>query len=75
MAKTKKDPAPVVEAEITRCPKCGSTEREKYSRVDAKPIAGVRNGVAHTHVVFKYTRCANESCRQARVDKSFENRV
>lgn len=72
---TPKEPRPVVEAEETRCPYCGSTERDPYSNVVTKRIAGVRYGKPHTHVIWKTTRCRNGACRRSRTDKFYMNVV
>lgn len=64
-----KPPIPHVEVNGSRCPKCGSSRREKYNRTTVHPIAGVYQGEPFTHVVWRWTRCAEPGCRQARVDK------
>lgn len=61
----------VAEASPSRCPKCQSTERDKYSQTRSIAVNG-RLPVAHTHVVLRWTKC--KSCGQARTDRSFENR-
>lgn len=68
---TKRD---IVEVELPRCKKCGSTDREPYHGTTTyeKPIEGEHNGEPFTHVIWKRTRC--RSCGQARVDKYRENR-
>lgn len=64
---------PVVNAVVTKCPTCGSTERERYFHTVERAIAGVdRDGKHYTHVVWRRTRCAN--CGQIRIDRSYENR-
>ena len=83
MAKRKKRPGrpagtpaerrPVVEARPSRCPNCGSTERERYTRTTWQPIAGqTSDGEPFTHIACRWTRCSQ--CGQARVDRAFEQR-
>lgn len=69
-ARTNKQPP--VNAEKTRCPACGSTEREPYFATVEHEIVGVRDGRPHTHVVWRRTRC--RACSQVRQDRYFENR-
>lgn len=59
----------------SRCPKCGSTDRGPYTR--RREYAASRNPAGHpcTHVVLRWTQCANPNCKQHRVDRAFENRV
>jgi hypothetical protein len=65
---------PEVETTATRCPACGSTERERYTRSTSQAFAGIGpDGAPFTHVVRRWTRCA--ACGQARVDRSLENRL
>lgn len=60
-------------AQVTRCPKCGSTERLPYWLKREKAIAGVdAAGQPFTHVVWRRTRCAD--CGQVRDDRHVENR-
>jgi nitrate reductase cytochrome c-type subunit len=67
-------PRQEVEAEASRCLKCGSTERERYTATRVQPFAGVDPaGRPYTHIVRRWTRCA--ACKQARIDRTFENRV
>ncbi len=64
----------VVDATKSRCPKCSSTNRTPYSHTRAVASGGRDgDGVEHTHVVFRNTRCAK--CGQARVDRTVENRT
>ena len=64
---------PVVQAEVTACGACGSTDRQPYFNVRERAIAGVRDGKPFTHVLWKRTRCTN--CGQIRDDRSYENRL
>lgn len=62
-----------VEGRLTRCTKCGSTKRTKYSNRREIPHGGVdADGKPFTHVVWRNTCCAD--CGQARVDRHLENR-
>ena len=68
-----KAPLPVQVVEISRCEKCGSTERAPYQphpRVLATP--GIRDGKPFTHVVWRRTNCT--ACGQHRIDKAYECR-
>ena len=61
-------------ADVSRCPKCGSTEREPYHHPRELAQGGEdRDGNAYTHVVWRNTAC--RSCGQARVDRTYENRL
>ncbi len=66
---------PVVDAAVTACPKCGSTERTGYNNKTEveRAIAGTtRDGRPFTHVVWRRTKC--KECNQHRVDRCHENR-
>lgn len=66
----------IQQVEASRCSRCGSTEREEYSNTRALRVGGVTSqGEAYTHIVFRNTKCRNPECRQARVDRTFENRI
>jgi len=59
---------------LTRCPSCGSTERERYTKSTEQAYEGVtREGQRYTHIVRKWTICS--SCLQHRIDRLYENRV
>jgi len=60
-------------AEVSRCPQCGSTEREKYENPTEIEQGGVRDGKPFTHIVWRSTRCV--ACGQSRRDRTYENRV
>lgn len=67
---------PEVDVAPSRCarPSCGSTERERYSTTQVQAFAGRdEQGRPFTHIVRRWTRC--KACGQARVDRSFENRI
>jgi hypothetical protein len=64
---------PQVEVKASRCTKCNSTKRKPYSHTRAVHSPGTSDGLPHTHVVFRYTKCAK--CGQARVDRTLENRT
>lgn len=72
-AASKAAPPPASQAapQVTRCAKCGSTERQPY-RGEPRVIAqgGVHQGQSYTHVVFRNTACAE--CGQHRCDRSYE---
>lgn len=66
---------PQAEAQLTRCPRCGSTERQPYRE---GPIEHAHHGLTptgepYTHIVWRHTAC--KSCGQHRKDKSYENRL
>lgn len=69
---------PVVEAAVTECPRCHSTERERYFHTTERAIDGTtpasspEPGRPFTHVVWRRTRC--KSCGQVRIDRFYENR-
>ena len=74
-AGAKTQPAAIVAAEATRCPRCGSTDRDPYRRKNEQAYPGVHDGKPYTHIVRRWTRCATPGCGQHRIDKSFENRA
>lgn len=59
--------------DVSRCPQCGSTEREKYSNPTEMEQAGTFKGQAFTHIVWRSTRCL--TCGQSRRDRTYENRI
>lgn len=70
-----KDSKPdIVEVSLSRCQKCGSTDRTPYNRTTTieRQIAGEHDGQPFSHVVWRRTSCRN--CGQARQDKTFELR-
>lgn len=69
-AKTNK--APPVTGEKTRCPACGSTDRDPYFATVEHAIEGIRDGRPHTHIVWRRTKCRD--CGQIRQDRCYENR-
>lgn len=60
-------------AEPSQCPRCGSTQRKRYTSKVAIESAGTHDGKSHTHIVKRRTQCAN--CGLFRFDQSFENNV
>ena len=59
--------------EPSRCPHCGSTEREAYSQTTSQEFAGeTPAGDPFTHIVRRWTRCRD--CGSPRVDRTFERR-
>jgi len=72
--KKPKDPTPQVDGELTRCPNCGSTDREPYFGTTVQEYGGITpDGQPHTHIVRRRTVC--RGCRQCRVDRFYENRA
>ncbi|MEM8738645.1 MAG: hypothetical protein AAGG38_09235 [Planctomycetota bacterium] len=66
-------PAPIVEAELSRCPACGSTQRDRYLSHRESAFGGTRpDGTPYTHVVWR--RCKCSACGQVRTDKTYEHR-
>jgi hypothetical protein len=58
--------------ELSRCPKCGSTEREAYARKHVQRIAGTdAEGRPSPAIVRRRTRCLG--CGQHRIDRSYEH--
>lgn len=66
---------PVCDAPPSRCPTCGSSEREGYSNTTEYAIVGriAGSGQEYTHVVWRTTKC--KCCGQVRRDRSYENRA
>lgn len=64
---------PTAEAQLTRCRKCGSTDRTPYRRTTETAHNGQHQGQPYTHIVRRWTSCA--ACGQARVDMTHENRT
>lgn len=61
-------------AQPSRCPTCGSTEREAYFRTMETEYHGIDPaGQPYTHILRRWTHCA--ACGQARIDRSYELRV
>ena len=59
---------------LTRCPRCGSTDRERYTKSTEQAFSGVtEDEERYTHIVRKWTKCSK--CLQHRVDRLYENRV
>lgn len=59
--------------ELSRCPKCNSTERTPYRNKRESECGGkTLDGKPFTHVVWQSTTCAK--CGQHRTDKTYENR-
>lgn len=65
----------LADAAVSRCPKCGSTRRKRYYKRDERPTNRTSSGEPCTHVVMRWTQCAEPGCRQHRIDRTFENRV
>jgi DNA-directed RNA polymerase subunit RPC12/RpoP len=64
--------APTAEGQLTRCPRCGSTQRGRYLPRRELEHAGEEGGEPYTHTVWRRCRC--ENCGQHRVDRHRENR-
>lgn len=61
------------EAKVTRCEKCGSTERTPYFNRHEQAIAGLDGeGDPYTHIIRRRTKCLE--CGQHRIDRHHENR-
>lgn len=70
---SRNQPANQTDGQLTRCAKCGSTEREPYQWKQEQEFAGTDGGgQPYTHIVRRRTRCA--ACGQMRIDRTFENR-
>lgn len=63
---------PTAEAQLTRCRKCGSTDRTPYRRTTETAHCGQKHGEPYTHIIRRWTSCTH--CGQARVDLTHENR-
>ncbi len=55
----------------SRCAKCGSTRRTRYTHTRRQPYPGLAHGEPYTHIARRRTTCAD--CGQARVDLAYEN--
>lgn len=66
------DTAGVVDTVVSRCPRCGSTNRAPYWGKIERPCGVSRGGVEYTHLVLRSTRCLD--CGTQRRDRHFENR-
>ena len=63
-----------VDGQLTRCPRCQSTDREPYFRTAVATYAGTDPaGKPFSHIVRRWTRCA--ACGQVRIDRVYENRT
>ena len=61
-----------LEVDASRCGRCGSTRRTKYTNHRKISISGVtRSGRIYDKVVWRRTKCLN--CGQWRDDKTFES--
>jgi len=64
------------DVEPSRCKRCGSFDREKYTHKTVVNFDGVSPaGEPYTSIVLRYTRCANPQCGQHRIDRFFMNDV
>lgn len=65
--------SPEVPAELSRCPKCGSTERTAYTGKHEQTYSGLDPfNQPFTHIIRQRTACVN--CGQHRIDRTLENR-
>ncbi|QDT07802.1 hypothetical protein K227x_62300 [Rubripirellula lacrimiformis] len=67
---TQKNPGPTVDitAAKSRCPKCLSIKRERYSNVTTHDISGISpDGQEYDQITWRRTKC--KSCGQSRVDR------
>ena len=68
-ATRKETQPPIVAAELTRCPQCGSTERTKYHAVRERPISGILpDGRVYTAIKWRRTTCTE--CGQVRIERT-----
>ena len=63
----------VVDVEVSRCKRCGSTDRAPYSSKIELVGCGVHNGQPYTSVIVRHTQCQNPDCYQHRVDRFYQN--
>ncbi len=63
----------VVDVELSRCQRCGSTDRKNYSSRIEVVGGGIHNGEPYTSVIVRHTQCANPDCGQHRVDRFYQN--
>ena len=67
---SKTEPAPIVNVEISACPKCGSTKRSSYSNTITKDIQGVlADGREYEKVIWRDCWCSD--CGQHRKDRTY----
>ena len=68
-----KSKATVVDADLPRCPECGSTDRTDYNDCNTIEFEGVHERFgSYSHIVLRRTRC--KQCDRARVDRFYEMR-
>lgn len=71
-SRTKNSPEAAVE--LSRCSKCGSTERAAYSSKHEQAYSGLDGfNQPFTHIIRSRTHCL--CCGQHRVDRTLENRL
>lgn len=59
---------------VAQCPRCKSSERERYRLVSCTPHGGVTSsGFEYSHTVKRRTRCTN--CGKRRIDTFLENAI
>ena len=63
----------VVDVEVSRCKRCGCTDRAPYSSKIELVGCGVHNGQPYTSVIVRHTQCQNPDCYQHRVDRFYQN--
>ena len=63
---------PTAETVETSCPKCGSTDRTRYTTKNVQPYKHVHAGHSYSHIIRRRTRC--QGCGQHRIDRTRENR-
>lgn len=65
--------SPVADVELSRCPKCGSTNRAAYTSKNVQAFASLdSHGQPYTHIIRQRTSCTD--CGQHRIDRTLENR-
>lgn len=70
--KPEEDQYRIVDVIPSACPKCQCTDREPYFAIKAIDSKGISPaGYPYTRLTFKRTRC--KRCKQARVDRLYEN--
>ena len=63
----------IVDVQVSRCKRCGSTDRKPYTSKVELVGNGIANGQPYTSVIVRHTQCANPDCGQHRVDRFYEN--
>lgn len=64
---------PTAETVETSCPRCGSTQRGRYTTKNKQAYQHTYDGKPYTHIIKRRTKC--ESCGLYRFDRTRENRT